>query len=69
MKAGTAHKMVFNLLTICAMIKNDKVYEDMMLNLNLVNLKLKNRMINIVYEICCCDELCAKMLLKKTVGI
>ena len=48
MKAGTAHKMVLNMITTCSMIKQGKVYENMMINLKPTNIKLKQRMINIV---------------------
>lgn len=65
MKAGTAHKMVLNMLTTCAMIKQGKVYENMMINLRPTNIKLRRRMINIVMEICECDYVTAEKLLKE----
>lgn len=51
MKGGTAHKIVLNMLTTCAMIKSGKVYENMMINLKPSNEKLRNRMIGIVCEV------------------
>ena len=54
LKAGTAHKMVLNMLTNCAMAKTGKVYENMMINLRPTNEKLKARCIRIVSEILHC---------------
>lgn len=65
MKAGTAHKMVLNMLSTCAMIKNGKVYENMMINLKPTNIKLKRRMIGIVCEIIKCSEERAQELLEQ----
>jgi len=56
LKAGTAHKMVMNMLTTCAMAKTGKVYENMMINLKPSNVKLRQRVITIVCEICGCDR-------------
>ena len=58
MKAGTAQKLVLNMLSTCAMIKTGKVYENMMINLSPTNIKLRDRMIRIVVEIlgCSCEE-------------
>lgn len=56
MKAGTAHKIVLNMLTTAAMIKGGKVYENMMINLKPSNEKLRNRMIGIVCEILSVDS-------------
>lgn len=65
MKAGTAQKLVLNMLSTCAMIKTGKVYENLMINLSPTNIKLKNRMIGIVTEILCCDCQTAERLLEK----
>jgi N-acetylmuramic acid 6-phosphate etherase len=43
MKAGTAQKMVLNILTTSAMIKQGKVYENMMIDLQLNSQKLIER--------------------------
>ena len=51
LKAGTAHKMVLNMITTCAMSKTGKVYENMMINLRPSNIKLTARMVRIVTEI------------------
>lgn len=51
MKAGTAQKMILNMLSTIAMIKLGCVYENMMVNLKPVNDKLTHRVIGIVEEI------------------
>ncbi len=63
MKAGTAQKLVLNMLSTCAMIKTGKVYENLMINLRPTNIKLKQRMVRIVSEIKECDEETAIKLL------
>lgn len=51
MKAGTAQKLVLNMISTCAMIKQGYVYENLMINLKPTNIKLKKRCIDIVTEI------------------
>lgn len=51
MKAGTAQKLVLNMLSTSAMIKAGYVYENLMINLSATNIKLKGRMIRIVSDI------------------
>lgn len=65
MKAGTAHKLVLNMLTTCSMIKTGKVYENMMINLKPSNIKLTGRMVRIVSEITGMDEKASKRLLEE----
>ncbi len=65
MKAGSAHKMVLNMISTCVMIKAGNVYENMMINLKPTNIKLRRRVISIVREIFCCDEERACELLEK----
>jgi len=48
MKAGTAQKMVLNMLTTAAMIRLGKVYSNLMIDVQATNLKLKERAIRIV---------------------
>jgi len=43
MKSGTAQKLVLNMLTSAAMIRLGKVYENMMVDLQMTNEKLKER--------------------------
>lgn len=51
LKAGTAQKMVLNMLSTGAMIKIGKTYENFMIDLKASNEKLKDRAIKIVAEI------------------
>ena len=51
MKAGTATKMILNMLTTGAMIKIGKTYENFMIDLMPTNEKLKDRAIRIVSEL------------------
>lgn len=48
MKAGTAQKMVLNMLSTTAMIKMGKTYSNLMVNVKPINKKLKNRVKEIV---------------------
>jgi N-acetylmuramic acid 6-phosphate etherase len=48
MKAGTAQKLVLNLLTTSTMVKMGKVYENLMVDVKASNVKLHNRAIRIV---------------------
>lgn len=50
MKSGTAQKMVCNMLTSAAMIKMGKVYENLMIDVQPTNAKLRVRAQNIVAE-------------------
>ncbi len=65
MKAGSAHKMVLNMISTCVMIRLGHVYENMMINLRPTNIKLTRRMVSIVQEIFSCDEARATALLEK----
>lgn len=51
LKAGTAQKLVLNMLSTCAMVKSGYVYENLMINLKPTNVKLRGRMIRIVSDI------------------
>lgn len=48
MKAGTAQKMVLNLLSTCSMIRLGKVYENLMVDLKPTNEKLRERAVSII---------------------
>jgi len=51
LKAGTAQKMILNMLSTGAMIKIGKTYENFMIDLKASNEKLKDRAIKIVSQI------------------
>lgn len=65
MKAGSAHKMVLNMISTGVMIRLGHVYENMMINLRPSNIKLKRRMKDIVAQIVGCDEEYADTLLSQ----
>lgn len=52
MKAGTAQKMILNLLSTCAMVKLGKVYENLMVDLKPTNDKLRERALSIICTVC-----------------
>ncbi|AJC73685.1 MAG: N-acetylmuramic acid 6-phosphate etherase [Thermotoga caldifontis] len=66
MKAGTAQKMVLNMLSTTVMIKLGKVYDNLMVDVLVLNEKLRKRAINIVTELTGVDEETAKIVLEKT---
>lgn len=51
MKAGSAHKMILNMISTAVMIRQGHVYENLMINLRPSNIKLRDRMIRIVSDI------------------
>ena len=51
LKAGTAQKMILNMLSTGSMIKIGKTYENFMIDLKATNEKLKDRAIRIVAQI------------------
>ncbi len=51
MKAGTAQKLILNMISTSVMVKMGYVYENLMINLRPSNIKLRNRMISIVSDI------------------
>lgn len=51
MKSGTAQKLVLNMITTTAMIRLGKVYENMMIDLQMTNLKLRERAKRVVMTI------------------
>jgi N-acetylmuramic acid 6-phosphate etherase len=63
MKAGTAQKIILNMISTASMVKCGCVYENMMINLRPTNKKLRRRMIGIVTEILDCSAEKAEKLL------
>jgi N-acetylmuramic acid 6-phosphate etherase len=68
MKSGTAQKLVLNMITTTAMIRMGKVYENMMIDLQMTNLKLKERAKRIVMTITGVDYDAASDYLEKAGG-
>ncbi|MBY4839104.1 N-acetylmuramic acid 6-phosphate etherase [Pantoea sp. DY-5] len=63
MKAGTAQKLVLNMLTTGAMIRSGKVYGNLMVDVEATNQKLVQRQVNIVKQATDCDDATAQQAL------
>ncbi|MHA7845956.1 N-acetylmuramic acid 6-phosphate etherase [Serratia sp. D1N4] len=68
MKAGTAQKLVLNMLTTGSMIRSGKVYGNLMVDVEATNLKLVQRQINIVMQASHCDHDTAAQALQESGG-
>ncbi|MBQ2847018.1 MAG: N-acetylmuramic acid 6-phosphate etherase [Clostridia bacterium] len=66
MKAGTAQKIILNMISTASMVKCGCVYENMMINLRPTNKKLRRRMVGITQEILGCDDVTAEKLLEES---
>jgi N-acetylmuramic acid 6-phosphate etherase len=56
MKAGTAQKIILNLLSSLIMVRLDRVYRGLMVNMRATNAKLRRRSEIMVMQITDCDE-------------
>jgi len=65
LKAGTAQKMILNMISSATMIKLGKVYSNLMVDVLTMNEKLKIRAINIVCDATGTDEKSAEKALEK----
>lgn len=68
LKSGTAQKMVLNMLTTAAMIRLGKCYQNLMVDVQATNQKLKARAIRIVMQATECDQTTAEQTLYITNG-
>lgn len=64
MKSGTAQKMILNMISTGAMVKLGKTYHNYMIDLEVTNVKLQQRAVRFVCEICNVDEIDAQNALK-----
>lgn len=69
MKAGTATKLVLNMITTGAMIRMGKTFGNLMVDLRATNEKLKDRSERIVVEVCDVDRAEARELLNNAGGV
>lgn len=65
MKAGTAQKMILNMLSTASMVKIGKTYHNLMIDVKPTNEKLKRRAVTIVSEIAECKEPVAREILEQ----
>ncbi|MGD9426755.1 N-acetylmuramic acid 6-phosphate etherase [Pantoea sp. NSTU24] len=68
MKAGTAQKLVLNMLTTGSMIRSGKVYGNLMVDVEATNQKLVQRQVNIVMQATDCDDTTARAALSACGG-
>ena len=68
MKSGTAQKLVLNMLTTTAMVQLGKVYENMMIDLQLTNNKLVERSKRIIMMATGVDYETAANMLQRSGG-
>jgi len=68
MKAGTAQKIVLNLISTGIMLRLGRVYRGMMVNMQTTNAKLKRRAEVMVARIAGCDQAQAACALEQTEG-
>lgn len=68
MKAGTATKLVLNMITTAVMIKLGKVYQNLMVDLQVKNKKLLDRSVRIIIELTGVSRKRAEDYLKKAKG-
>ncbi len=65
MKAGTATKMILNMITTGAMIRLGKVYDNRMVDVRATNDKLRIRATRIVVALCAVDDAAARDALER----
>ncbi|VFT72812.1 N-acetylmuramic acid 6-phosphate etherase [Klebsiella aerogenes] len=64
LKAGTAQKLVLNMISTGAMIRVGKVYSNLMVDVEATNAKLIERQVSIVMEATDCDRPTARKALE-----
>ena len=68
LKAGTAQKMILNMLSSCSMIKLGKTYHNLMVDVRPINRKLKQRVLDIITLATGKEERFAQQALKEAKG-
>lgn len=66
LRAATSHKLVLNMISTTAMVKTGKVYQNLMIDLNASNFKLRERAKKMVCTITEMDEDKAESVLRET---
>ena len=66
MKAGTAQKLILNMLSTCAMIQTGLVRENLMINVRPTNIKLVDRAVRIIRQLHPCSQEEAREALERT---
>ena len=68
LKAGTAQKLILNMISTGAMIRVGKSYQNLMVDLQMTNKKLERRGVNIIKEATSVDDEEAKKYIEKAKG-
>lgn len=68
LKSGTAQKLVLNMLTTASMIRMGKAYQNLMVDLQTTNIKLKARAVKIVMAASGCSQELANQALQDCQG-
>ena len=68
LKAGTAQKVLLNTLSTATMVKLDKVYDNLMVDVVATNSKLRKRALRLVMQLVSTDENAAAKLLEAAGG-
>ena len=68
LKAGTAQKLILNMISTGAMIRRGKSYQNLMVDLQMTNKKLETRAVNIIKEATGVDEIEAKEYIQNAKG-
>ncbi|MAD33375.1 MAG: N-acetylmuramic acid 6-phosphate etherase [Planctomycetes bacterium] len=68
LKAGTATKMVLNMISTGAFVRLNKVYENLMVDVKATNEKLRARSVRIVAQACRCEHVVAQRALERADG-
>ncbi|HSC78488.1 MAG TPA: N-acetylmuramic acid 6-phosphate etherase, partial [Candidatus Acidoferrales bacterium] len=68
LKAGTAQKLVLNLLSTAAMVRLGHVYCNLMVNVQMTNRKLRRRGLRVLMEALGCDEAAAGRFIRQSGG-
>ncbi|MBY0450552.1 MAG: N-acetylmuramic acid 6-phosphate etherase [Cyanobacteria bacterium] len=66
LKAGTAQKMVLNMLSTAAMIQSGRTYENIMIDVRPTNRKLRQRALAIVMKLAALSETAAETVLQES---
>jgi N-acetylmuramic acid 6-phosphate (MurNAc-6-P) etherase len=66
LKAGTATKLILNMLTTLSMVRLGKVLSNLMIDVKATNVKLRDRAARIVCELTGCDYEAATKALEKS---
>lgn len=69
MKSGTAQKLILNMITTASMVKIGKVYENLMVDVQMSNDKLVSRAISIVMDVTGCSREIALTNLEKYASV